>query len=262
MPSNTRSGSPGAGSSIAPEPFQLIFEQAPGLFLVLEPQPPYRIVAVSDVYLRATMTQREAIMGRGIFDVFPDNPADPEATGVRNLRESLGRVVKHRKPDAMAVQKYDIPRPDQEGGAFEERHWSPINSPVLDKDGQVGFIIHRVEDVTEFIRLKRKGADQTELAAALRAQHNPSPAPHVRVTIQPDFEARSHVLVTVEDNEPGFDENVRHHFDHVKPGRPTTLRGGFGLIIVRRAVERLGGSLTLKKGESLGGACVRVSLLV
>ena len=44
--------------------------------------PGLRVVAVSDAYLRATMTERAAILGRGLFDVFPDNPADPETAGV------------------------------------------------------------------------------------------------------------------------------------------------------------------------------------
>src|SRR2546428_7515922 len=36
-------------------------------------------------------------LGRGIFDVFPDNPDDPAADGVRNLRASLERVLAHRR---------------------------------------------------------------------------------------------------------------------------------------------------------------------
>src|SRR6185295_6386554 len=115
-------------STQAPD-FRLLFEGAPGLYLVLLPD--LTIVAVSDAYLRATMTERAAILGRGLFDVFPDNPDDPGATGVRNLRASLDRVRQNRIPDAMAVQKYDIRRPESEGGGFEERFWSPVNSPVF-----------------------------------------------------------------------------------------------------------------------------------
>src|SRR5947209_13589217 len=115
-------------SSPTPD-FQALFQSAPGLYLVLTPD--LNIVAVSDAYLRATMTQREPILGRGIFDVFPDNPDEPGATGVQNLRASLQRVLKDRVPDAMAVQKYDIRTPN---GGFEKRFWSPVNSPVLAPD--------------------------------------------------------------------------------------------------------------------------------
>jgi hypothetical protein len=41
------------------------------------------------------------------------------ATGTRNLRSSLQRLLRERAPDTMAVQKYDIPRPASQGGGFE-----------------------------------------------------------------------------------------------------------------------------------------------
>lgn len=153
--------------------FQALFESAPAAFLVLEPDPrTFTIVAVSDEYLRATMTARERIVGRSLFEVFPDNPDDPAATGARNLRASLERVLESRAPDAMAVQKYDIRRPGTEDGSaeFEERYWSPLNTPVVGDDGEVRYVIHRVEDVTEFMRLKQHGHEQRALAEALRTR--------------------------------------------------------------------------------------------
>jgi signal transduction histidine kinase/ActR/RegA family two-component response regulator len=148
--------------------FQALFEAAPGLYLVLTPE--LEIVAVSDAYLRATMTERAKIVGRQLFDVFPDNPNDPQATGSHNLRASLSRVLSDHRPDTMAVQKYDIRRPESEGGGFEERFWSPVNSPVLDATGNVLYIIHRVEDVTEFVRLKQQGTARDRLTEELRSR--------------------------------------------------------------------------------------------
>ena len=149
-----------------PPDFRLLFESAPGLYLVLDPE--LRIVAVSNAYLAATMTKRDEILGRGIFDVFPDNPDDPAVTGERNLRGSLNRVRYELVPDTMAVQKYDIRRPESEGGGFEVRHWSPINTPVLGADGELVYIIHQVEDVTDYVRMKQRDHDQEELTQSLR----------------------------------------------------------------------------------------------
>ncbi|GAB4585644.1 ATP-binding protein [Nocardia sp. IFM 10818] len=143
--------------------FRAVFESAPGLYLILDPD--LRIVAVTDAYARATMTERTRILGRHIFEVFPDNPDDPEAEGVRNLRVSLERVLRDRSVDAMPVQRYDVRRPD---GQFDERFWSPSNSPVLGADGTLRYIIHRVEDVTDFMRLRASGAAQQLETAALR----------------------------------------------------------------------------------------------
>jgi PAS domain S-box-containing protein len=148
-----------ATTALLPD-FRALFEGAPNLYLVLTAD--LTIVAVSDAYCRATMTERAQILGRGLFEVFPDNPDDPGATGVSNLRASLARVLQFRRPDAMAVQKYDIRRPDSEGGGFEERHWAPLNTPVLNAAGEVAWIIHRVEDVTEIARLQAKDEARRE----------------------------------------------------------------------------------------------------
>lgn len=149
--------------------FQKLFEGSPDLYLVLLPDSQFTIVAASEAYLQTTMTKRNDIIGKGIFEIFPDNPDDPLATGTANLRASLKRVVQKKMPDAMAVQKYDIKKPDSEGGGFEEKFWSPVNTPVLGDKGELSYIIHRVEDVTEFIRIKKRDADQIKVNSNLKA---------------------------------------------------------------------------------------------
>jgi PAS domain S-box-containing protein len=129
--------------------FKAIFESAPGLYLILLPD--LTISAVNDAYLEATMTSRLNIIGQHMFKIFPDNPDDSSATGVFNLRSSLEYVLKHKVAHTMAIQKYDIRCPK---GEFEERYWSPVNKPVLNSAGEVEYIIHRVEDVTDFISAK------------------------------------------------------------------------------------------------------------
>jgi PAS domain S-box-containing protein len=140
--------------------FKLLFEQSPDIYLVLSPD--FTIVAASDARLRATMSTREGTIGRNLFEAFPDNPSDPGATGTRNLRASLDRVLRTKAPDIMAEQKYDIRRPPEQGGGWEERYWRPVNTPVLRPDGTIAYIIHRVEDVTELVRLRQSEAAHAE----------------------------------------------------------------------------------------------------
>jgi signal transduction histidine kinase len=149
-----------------PPDYRALFDHTPGPYLVLARD--MTIVAVNEAYLRATLTERHQIVGRNLFEVFPDNPDDPTADGVRNLRASLRRVLELRRPDPMAVQKYDIRRPVGEGGGFDVRYWSPLNLPVLDETGDVAWIIHWVEDVTEAVRLKAEGEQSDELARGQR----------------------------------------------------------------------------------------------
>jgi len=141
-------------SRIPHEHFQRIFEAVPGAFLLLLPDAGFTIVGVSDEYLRGTLKCREAIMGRPVFEVFPDNPDAPEANSTRNLAGSLERVRATRSTDVMAVQRYDVPRED--GTGFALRYWSPVNAPVLGDDGELLYIVHRVDNVTEYVQMDEK----------------------------------------------------------------------------------------------------------
>lgn len=136
---------------------QSLLESLPTAFLILTPD--LKILSASDAYLHATMTKRAELVGRHIFDAFPDNPGDPGTRGVSALRASFERVLQSGASDTMAIQKYDIRRPD---GTFEERYWSPINLAVKGANGEIDFLIHRVEDVTEFVRARAQPPIQME----------------------------------------------------------------------------------------------------
>lgn len=150
--------------------YRALFAATPSPYLVLAPD--LVIVDVNEAYLRATSRSRAELLGQHLFEAFPDNPADPDADGVRNLGASLERVLATGRADTMAVQKYDIPLVERPG-VFEERWWSPVNTPVLDADGRVAWIIHRVEDVTAFLRSRRLGGsdrDRTEREQGMEAE--------------------------------------------------------------------------------------------
>lgn len=146
--------------------FRLLFESAPRPFVVFEPDERFTIVAVSDAYLRVTMTRREEITGRGLFEVFPANPEYHGAEGVRMLRGQLERVAASQAADTIEVQRYDIPRP---GGGFDERYWRLHSIPALSAAGDLQYIIHHIEDVSEYVRLRREGVALRHVEQALRA---------------------------------------------------------------------------------------------
>ena len=100
--------------------FRAIFEALPGAYLVLLPDPPtYTIVAVSDAYLDTTRMTRGEMVGRGLFEVFPDpRPADDESARGPDLRTSFATVLDTRVADRMADHRYDLRTP---GGEPEVR---------------------------------------------------------------------------------------------------------------------------------------------
>lgn len=135
-------------AQLAEQQYKRLFKAAPWKILVLKPEG-YEIVTATEAYLEATLTRESEIVGKTLFEVFPDTPGDPLADGAQSLAASLRRVLSLKRPDVMGIQRYPIRLPD---GTFEERFWSPVNSPFLDGNGDVEFILHRVEDVTSIVR--------------------------------------------------------------------------------------------------------------
>ncbi|MEU4039133.1 SpoIIE family protein phosphatase [Streptomyces collinus] len=112
------------------------------------------IADANPAFCAVTGRTRGELVGQYIFDTFPDNPSDPDADGVATLRGSLHRVLSSRQTDHMALQKYAIPVPGNPE-VFKERWWTAINVPVLGPDGEVAWILHRSEDMTDVVRAHR-----------------------------------------------------------------------------------------------------------
>ena len=127
--------------------FKALFEEAPGLILVLNPS--FTILAISDAYVEATYTKREDLLGKYFFDVFQDTK---NTTAVAETKASLEYVLKNKKPHVIPMLRMEI---KNLAGVLEEKYWNPINKPILTKDNQVQFIVHIVKDLTEFVKLEK-----------------------------------------------------------------------------------------------------------
>lgn len=144
--------------------YAAVFQALPGMVALLTPELVY--ADANEEFLRLSGRTREQVVGRYLFDVFPDNPTDPAATGMRNLAASLARVVESGERDAMALQRYDV-ESTQRPGEWEVRYWSPVNAPVLGPDGSVVLLIHKVEEITELIRARsRRQGDRAQVLEA------------------------------------------------------------------------------------------------
>lgn len=83
-------------------------------------------------------------------------------------------------------------------------------------------------------------------------KHNPRPNPGIEIR-RGRTRADGLVEILVDDTGPGFPESVIERFERLRSGRPTTIRGGFGLALTARAVEKLGGEMRLERTESGSG---------
>ncbi len=133
-----------------PEPYyQQVFDAAPAPLALLTPD--FTVVHANRAWLESIGTTLEGIVGRSLFDAFPARPGDPTANGPAVLRQSLERARDTRGPDTLPIQRYDIPMPD---GNYVKRFWSYRNVPVLDEEGRVALLLHRADDITDYLRYR------------------------------------------------------------------------------------------------------------
>ena len=141
----------------SPLDFAAVFASLPHACVVVAPD--LTVLAASDSYLALTLTRREHLLGRGLFDVFPDNPAADHSNFLR-VRTALEEAVATGTPRRLLRQKFDIPRPPDRGGGFEERYWNVTNQPLRDTSGRIASVVQTCEDVTEAVRREADAAER------------------------------------------------------------------------------------------------------
>src|SRR6476659_6884395 len=110
---------------MAPPPtidFQAVFGASPNPYMLLDRQ--LRFVAANAAYERVTGMTLAQLVGRHVFEVFPNDPADPNNVPAAMVRSSLLRALETGKADELALIPYKIPRPSPAGMVLEERIWS------------------------------------------------------------------------------------------------------------------------------------------
>lgn len=137
-----------------PDSLRKIFKTSGLPTLILLPDNPKFTIAEANLALLKNINKKEEdIIGKGIFEAFPQNPNDQQANGVSNLLVSLQKIFKTAEPDKMQVQKYDM---ILENDRYEERFWQVENIPVLSESNEVQYIIHTTVDVTDSVLLQQK----------------------------------------------------------------------------------------------------------
>lgn len=165
--------------------FQKLIEQSPNAYVVVDRD--LRIVWMNDAYLRTTMSERQDLLGRAMFDAFP---SEPGSESHRLLDHSFRRVLATDEIDEIALIRYDIRSPE---GAMEERFWSATHTPLLNEAGKTTHILQHTVDVTELqgLRALRDEMGIVERAQAVQARNL-------------DLSEESEQLKLLFDQAPGF----------------------------------------------------------
>ena len=131
-----------------------VLQALPSNFIVLSPDDPYTIFDISDALLKTSKSLRQDIVGRGLFDAFPENNASHAARGMSSVRDALENVRATKAPCLLPLQRYDVQLAN--GAGFTKKFWLATLFPVLDDVGRLLAIVQRVQDVTEMV--ERTGA--------------------------------------------------------------------------------------------------------
>ena len=136
--------------------FEQILGLSPNPYVLLDTE--LVIVWMNDAYLRATMRERESIIGHKMFDAFPS-----EGESYQLLASSFEQVLATGEADEIALIRYPIEGRD---GTIDTRYWSATHTPIY-RDGSVEFILQHTVDVTEVEKLRQS---RDEMGIMRRAQ--------------------------------------------------------------------------------------------
>ncbi|MET0659533.1 MAG: PAS domain-containing protein, partial [Steroidobacteraceae bacterium] len=133
--------------------FRTLFEAC--VYPVLLLAPDGTVLDANDAYLRSSLQPRHALIGQMLFTVFPGSLHDGSAAGMHDMRQSLETVLRTRQSHSVPLMKSHAPSRSTLGMGSEERYFSIINTPILDANGEVRFVLHQPLDITELYRLRR-----------------------------------------------------------------------------------------------------------
>lgn len=137
--------------------FENVYQALPVPVLIAEANAPdFTIVDVNEAFCKATLRKKESLIGRNIFEAFPDNPDDGTATGVAVLKANMCRAVDTGQAQELTDQKYEIK--NEEDGTFELKYWHLISTPIFDERGSIAYVINTPTDVTNENLLKAQTA--------------------------------------------------------------------------------------------------------
>ena len=192
-----------------PPDHSLLFRSSPYPYLVMATD--LTIIDANDAYLRSVRRTKEQIVGRYVFDAFPENPDDTGSTNIGEVKASLETAIATKTAHTTPFLRFSVPVETDAGVVFEERFWNAVHTPALRDDGSVAFVYQNAIDVTDLYKFDRRSQH-----AALEL----SPTPKTRAE---DFNrAQMHeAMVRVLNDERG---HLRNLFNQA-PGFVAVLTG-------------------------------------
>lgn len=160
--------------------FEALFRASPYPYLVMDTD--LTVLDANKAYLQTTGTTRESIVGRYVFDAFPENSEAPESTHIAEIKDSLEKAIATGKPDTAGFLRYTLqvthphnemdsekPKPD-----LERQYWQAIATPIQDRNGKTNLVIQHPAGVTDMYRFNNR--DPASNSTTPHGEENPDSA--------------------------------------------------------------------------------------
>jgi len=116
--------------------------------------PDFTVENANDAYTKNSGKSIEELVGGNLFELFPDNPNDPDSNSVKSLANQLHTVIETGRENSKNLQRYDLEVGDT--GIFQERYYNYTLTPFFDENGDLDYILQVVEEVTDSIHRDRE----------------------------------------------------------------------------------------------------------
>lgn len=150
------------------EEFENIFNFIPGIYFILDIN--FNILTINNECEGNIVNSKKEIIGLSFFKIFYNKSNKIEAKSLEILKKYLYNVIKEKCSNYISVQKYNILKNISNNSTYEERYLRFLNTPVLSDNGKVDFIIVKVDDVTDSMKLKLLNIKSNEDFLGLRFQ--------------------------------------------------------------------------------------------
>ncbi|MCH7412260.1 PAS domain S-box protein [Belliella sp. R4-6] len=130
-----------------------IFDASPLPSLLIRANDPFfTLVDANESYYKISNSTQEDLIGKGLFEAFPQNPNENSGATVK-LLDAIKTVMVTKETYNAPIQKYDIPirGTDQ----FEVRYWDPVFIPILNEKKEVSHILHTTENVSIAVQAEK-----------------------------------------------------------------------------------------------------------
>ncbi|MBT0810298.1 PAS domain S-box protein [Litoribacter ruber] len=144
--------------------FQQIFNytDTPSIVFGID-EPEFTIKNANEAFLKIALAPKELIVGKTLFEAFP--AMEDQEQGAEDMLVALRHSLHKKEPFKLTVLKYDVK--NHYTGEKEEKYWEITSQPILDRNGEVLYILVKTYDITESISDLLAPKFQTALSAEM-----------------------------------------------------------------------------------------------